>query len=208
MTDLVTRLRALADRYGNDFDMPFRGNTVTLLQEAADALDSLQSDRDAHRRCHHDKIIEVCDLKAELAEAEKVIHQDGWCKTEALDHWVARAEKAEAEAAALREARFYSTRDGHRARVLCEDGHLKDFPVVGYIEWGDSIVSQCWTSEGKRVIGQDDPEDLLGFSLSQPGPGAALLHKFAIAKLALERIARGGMTVVAVDALAALEEKP
>jgi hypothetical protein len=35
------RARTVTSRYGNDFDMPFRGNTVTLLQEAADALDSI-----------------------------------------------------------------------------------------------------------------------------------------------------------------------
>lgn len=163
MTDLVTRLRALADACRNC--TAYRVTLYNTLDEAADALATMRADA---VRSVNKVLAEKDQLEAKLAEAEKVINQDGWCKTEALDHWVARAEKAEAEAAALREALRIAKSRTNRS------------------DWAFDIDE----------------------ALSQPGPGAALLHKFAIAKLALERIARGGMTVVAVDALAALEGKP
>lgn len=58
---------------------------------------------------------------------------------------------------------FYRTRKGALARILCKDGPLEEFPWVGYIVLpGGSISTQCWTEDGRRVIGQDDDDDLMG----------------------------------------------
>lgn len=97
MTDsLVTRLLALADL------METRGQPCfALLREAADALKLCQSDRNDLHANLMDALGAIADIKAKLVEMErwKGLYHDLVSRTDLVP--LARAEKGEAEAAAL-----------------------------------------------------------------------------------------------------------
>lgn len=154
MTDLPTRLRALATRYLED------EHPAPLLHEAAAALEHLRESEEMLGVELTSLEIKQNDLNAKLAEVQA--NKDGWqTKTEVIHKaklaLAERAEKAEAEAAALRNVILH---------------------VVGI----DRLIGGDVPEEQVRETRHFDSDSAMVTDfidvLSQQGPGAALLEDY------------------------------
>ena len=52
------------------------------------------------------------------------------------------------------------TRDGRAVRIICWDAPSDDYPIVGYVQPGDSSLPYTFTREGIYVLGEENNEDL------------------------------------------------
>lgn len=64
--------------------------------------------------------------------------------------------------------KYYKTRSGLKARVLCTDAP-GDFPCVGYIYYPNESISREWSMNGKYLNSRkESPSDLISELIDEP----------------------------------------
>lgn len=64
--------------------------------------------------------------------------------------------------------KYYKTRSGLKARVLCTDAP-GGFPCVGYIYYPDESISREWSMNGKYLnSGEESTSDLISECIDEP----------------------------------------